>query len=257
MIIDNFEEYEDTDLYDQENGTYYDDVKFLEKYASTTDGPIIDIACGTGRATIPLAKEGNELIGVDVHEGMLCAAKKKSSELGLNIKWKKQDCTNLNLNVKSNLIFTIGNSFQHFLTNKAQDDLLSSVHKHLHDGGLFIFGTRFPSLDELLQPPTEEYWRSYIDQVSQQKVDVYTISSYDALTQLQHYTTIRKFVGMNGDIVNEKRTHITLRYVFPKEMERILSYNGFEIIGLYKDCNETPIDENSYEMIYVCRKNKI
>ncbi|WP_397537758.1 class I SAM-dependent DNA methyltransferase [Rummeliibacillus pycnus] len=254
MGIDNFEEYEDAVLYDQENDMYHEDIKFLEKYASTIDGPIIDIACGTGRATIPLAKAGQELIGVDVHEGMLRAAEKKSSELELNIKWEKQDCTNLNLDVKSNLIFTVGNSFQHFLTNNALDGLLSSVHKHLHDGGLFIFGTRFPSLDELLQPPTEEYWRSYIDQVSQQKVDVYTISRYDALTQLQHYTTIRKFAGVNGVNVNEKRTHITLRYVFPKEMERILSNNGFEILGIYKDWNETPIDENSYEMIYVCRK---
>ncbi|WP_347568879.1 hypothetical protein [Evansella sp. AB-P1] len=129
-----------------------------------------------------------------------------------------------------------------------------SVNKHLNVGGVFIFGTRFPSMDELLQPSTEEYWKTYIDNETKNKVDVYTISRYDALNQLQHYTTIRRF-NNRDEVEKEVRTTISLRYVFPKEMERMLSVNGFEIINVYKDWDETPITEDSYEMIYVCKKN--
>jgi hypothetical protein len=193
---------------------------------------------------------------VDVHNGMLNEAKKKASNLNLHIEWVELDCTNLELNLKGNMIYSVGNSFQHFLSNKAQDGLLRSVNRHLEISGIFIFGTRFPSIEELLQPSTEEYWRTYTNSETSNKVDVYTISNYDALNQVQNYTTIRKHKNKDGKIVGEKRTKINLRYVFPKEMERILFANGFEILNVYKDWNESPISNDSYQMIYVCKKIK-
>jgi ubiquinone/menaquinone biosynthesis C-methylase UbiE len=253
-ILHNSEEYDDPILYDQENNAYTDEVPFLSKWASKMGGTIIDIACGTGRVTIPLASKGFNLIGVDVHNGMLDEARKKSSKLDLQIVWIEQDCTKFDLKVTSNFIYSVGNSFQHFLTNEAQDGLLSSVSRHLDKGGIFIFGTRFPSVEELLQPSTEEYWRSYLDQGTQNKVDIFTISSYDSLAQIQHYTTIRKYKNQADEIVDQKTTNISLRYVFPKEMERLLFANGFEILHVYKDWNETPVTNDSYSMIYVCKK---
>lgn len=128
------------------------------------------------------------------------------------------------------------------------------LEKSLEVEGLFIFNTRFPSVEELLQPSTEEYWRSYTDNETLNIVDLFTISEYDSLKQIQHYTTIRKYKNNAGEIIKEKRTDISLRYVFPQEMERLLFVFGFEILHLYSDWNETPITNDSYEMIYVCRK---
>ncbi|KAF0821077.1 MULTISPECIES: class I SAM-dependent methyltransferase [unclassified Cytobacillus] len=250
----NSEEYNDPLLYDQENGLFQGEIPYLLQWASQTDGPIIDLACGTGRATIPLAMKGHHLIGVDVHRGMLDLARKKSAELGLQIDWVEQDCRRLSLSVKSKFMFSVGNSFQHFLTNEDQDAFLSSVNKHLESGGLFVFGTRFPNGEELLQPANEEYWKTYNDPDNQNKVDVYTISRYDSISQVQHYTTIRKFYDQEGKQIDEKRTNIELRYVFPREMDRILSSNGLEIVNIYSDWKETPITCDSHEMVYVCRK---
>ncbi|MCC3356050.1 class I SAM-dependent methyltransferase [Bacillus sp. REN16] len=251
--LDNFEEYENPILYDQENDPFQDDVKLLQKWALKVNGPIIDLACGTGRATIPLAEAGHTLIGVDIHKGMLTQAKRKTEQTNLNIEWMEQDCTNLQLGVKSPLIYIVGNSFQHFLTNEEQDQLLGSVHNHLEQEGIFIFGTRFPSPDELLQPATEEYWRSYKDETGKM-VDVYTISNYDTIQQVQHYMTIRRQKDENGKMIDEKKTNIKLRYVYPQEMDRLLKGNGFEILAVYKDWHETPLTEDSHQMIYVCRK---
>ncbi|WP_205758509.1 class I SAM-dependent methyltransferase [Lysinibacillus sp. SGAir0095] len=252
--LENFEEYNNPLLYDKENNAYAEDVKFLLKVASNTKGVIIDLACGTGRATIPLAREGHQLIGVDLHSGMLLEAKKKASNLNLQIDWYEQDCTNLNLNVKSNLIYLVGNSFQHFLTNEAQDGLLTSVNNHLTSEGIFVFGTRFPTAEELWQPSKEEYWRTYIDSETQHKVELYITSSYDAVSQVQENITLRRFINADGEIVDESRTNISLRYVFPKEMERILSTNGLQIANVYKDWNENELSNESSEMIYVCKK---
>ncbi|TKC15517.1 class I SAM-dependent methyltransferase [Robertmurraya kyonggiensis] len=254
--MDNTEEYNDPILYDQENDHYRTELPLLLKWVSKKQGPIIDLACGTGRITIPMAKSGHELVGVDVHKGMLDEAKQKSMDLNLPIRWVEQDCTKLDLDIKSPLIFSVGNSFQHFLTIEEQDAFLASVHKHFEMDGVFIFGTRFPTGDELLQPSTEEYWKSYTDSETGHTADEYTISNYDSLKQIQHYTTIRKYKNTDGEIVDEVSTNISLRYVFPKEMERILSGSGFEIVHLYGDWNESSITNASHEMIYVCRKKR-
>jgi len=254
VVINNFEEYDDPTLYDKENETYLPELPFLLKWASTTQGTIIDLACGTGRLTIPLAKNGCRMIGVDIHNGMLKEAQKKSAALHLPIEWLQQDCTKLHVPTTSHFIYSVGNSFQHFLTNESQDGFLASVNKHLEIGGTFIFGTRFPSVEELLQPSTEEYWRTYTDRDTLHTVDLYTISHYDALSQIQHYTTIRKYKNSDGQIVDEKSTKISLRYVFPKEMERMLLNNGFEIVDVFQDWKETAATNESYELIYVCKK---
>ncbi|MEK3808147.1 class I SAM-dependent methyltransferase [Bacillus sp. FSL H8-0547] len=250
----NFEEYDNPSLYDGENDSYTSDIPLLVKWASLTKGAIIDIACGTGRATIPLARKGHRVIGVDVHKGMLDEARRKSSDLRLEIDWIQQDCMDLNLETTADLTYSVGNSFQHFLTNDEQDKLLASVSRHLNPDGIFIFGTRFPGAEELFPAGTEEFWQTYEDAESKLQVDVYCLSSYDPISQIQHNKTIRKYKNEAGEEVKEKKTEISLRYVFPMEMERLLSMNGFKIINVYGDWNEDPLTSGSKEMVYVCQK---
>ncbi|TDL82460.1 class I SAM-dependent methyltransferase [Peribacillus frigoritolerans] len=250
----NFEEYDDPSLYDGENESYTSDIPLLLKWASLTKGAIIDIACGTGRATIPLARQGHHIIGVDVHKGMLDEARRKFSDLHLEIDWVQQDCMDLNLKIRADFIYTVGNSFQHFLTNEEQDKLLDSVSRHLNSDGIFIFGTRFPGAEELVSTGTEEFWQTYEDAESKLQVDVFCISSYDPISQIQHNTTIRKYKNEAGEEVKEKKTEISLRYVFPREMERLLSMNGFKVLNVYGDWNENPLTGESKEMVYVCQK---
>ncbi len=54
---------------------------------------ILDVGCGTGRYSIPLAKKGAEVHGIDISEGMLEVAKRKSK--GLNIKYQLADMRNI------------------------------------------------------------------------------------------------------------------------------------------------------------------
>ncbi|MGG0644592.1 class I SAM-dependent methyltransferase [Sporosarcina gallistercoris] len=115
---------------------------------------------------------------------MLKEARKKSSNLDVQLEWVEQDCTKLHLPCKSNLIYSVGNSFQHLLTNDKQDELLASVNKHLEIDGVFIFGIRFPSIEELLQPSTEEYWKFHTDNETLNIVDVSTQSHYVSLKQI-------------------------------------------------------------------------
>jgi SAM-dependent methyltransferase len=57
-------------------------IQFL-KVALTTKGYILDLACGTGRHTIPLTKDGYCVVGLDVSRNLLSIAKKRYSQVQL------------------------------------------------------------------------------------------------------------------------------------------------------------------------------
>ena len=59
------------------------------------DGPILELACGTGNIIIPLAQAGLDVTGLDYTEGMLAHARHKSAQLGLDITWHQGICVNL------------------------------------------------------------------------------------------------------------------------------------------------------------------
>lgn len=61
-----------TTIHPQRDGRHYDalktqdDLAFYLAYARQAAGPVLEIGCGTGRVTIPLAAHGIEITGLDV-----------------------------------------------------------------------------------------------------------------------------------------------------------------------------------------------
>ncbi|MBM6647735.1 class I SAM-dependent methyltransferase [Bacillus sp. RIT 809] len=210
---------------------------------------ILDIACGTGRVTIPFIENGYQMIGVDIHEGMLTEAKRYTKG-----KWLQQDCLQLSVEETIPLAYMVGHGFQHFLTNIHQNQLLTSIHNVLAENGIFIFDTRFPSKEELMQPSTEEYWTTITDEKGR-RCDLYTELNYDSIQQIQHYITTRRFYEDNT-LVEELKTTIDLRYTYPQELERLLVENGFELLHIYNDWDGNELQEDCYSMVVVCRKKR-
>src|SRR6185503_19336819 len=46
-------------------------VPFWQRLALAADGPVLELGCGTGRVTLPLARAGANVIGVDLSAPML------------------------------------------------------------------------------------------------------------------------------------------------------------------------------------------
>lgn len=183
---------------------------------------------------------------------MLQKAKKKTLDKGLEITWVEQDCSRLSLDLKSPFIYMTGNSFQHFLANNSQRMLLKAVYQHLTPGGIFIFGTRFPSLIELLSSDGKvEYEGSSYDALNR-RVDSYSFEEYDPITQIQHCTSVRRINDSTGPI--EEKESISLRYVFPQEMKQLLEASGFKIVRVYGSWNKEELSTKSGEMICICER---
>ena len=56
---------------------------------------ILDVGCGTGMITLPLAELGHNVTGIDLSEGMLKIAKEKASNFNLAVEFKLGDAENL------------------------------------------------------------------------------------------------------------------------------------------------------------------
>ncbi len=251
VFEENFEKYADPEMYDHLYEGYQKDLNVILEWAKP-DLPIIELACGTGRLTIPMAKRGFQMIGVDLHEGMLERAKQKAKEQRVSIELLRQDCTKLTIPVKSSLVFMTGNSFQHFLTNELQDALLQSVHRHLIEDGIFIFDTRNPLLHELAA--VDEYEQTYSDKSGNQIIEFHR-EEYDAMTQILHCHTDRE-IYQKETLITKEQDGISLRFSFPIEMARLLEHNGFEVLHQFGDWDKNELNAKSVYMVYVCKAIK-
>ena len=270
---DNLEEFADADNYDLEDDSDTG-VAFYAALAQETGGPVLEIGCGTGRVSIPIARQGFAVTGLDIVPGMLERAQRKSTSLP--VRWVEGDGRTFELGERFRLIFLTGNAFQLFLTRADQEALLEQVRRHLHDEGLFAFETRnpcwrqgLPSLQGAeglaLQPfPEAEGSFAYLEtRGAEEKGPTYTdnqgrrihrssVQEYDHVAQILQWTGYRRWQENGHEQMRISR--IAVRYTFPQELEALLHYNGFERERRYGDWDYSPLTAASPSIITVCRK---
>ena len=254
----NLEAFSDPINYDKEDPSDTG-VTFYSALAQEAGGPVLEIACGTGRVTIPIARLGLRTTGLDIVPGMLERARSKS--VGLPVRWVEDDARTFDLREHFHFIFLTGNAFQAFVTNAEQESLLKRVRAHLHDDGLFAFETRNPLFPNartregffpLLETRTEAEDRPPFIDVDGHEVQESITQMYDHVTQILHLTGQKRW--HNGKEEHRKITRTALRYTFPQELAALLYYTGFRIERQYGDWNYEPLSATSPSIISVCRK---
>jgi cyclopropane fatty-acyl-phospholipid synthase-like methyltransferase len=155
-VQDNLGEYSDPKLYDAENRDFEPDGSFILDLAKELDGAVLELGCGTGRMTIPLAENSVEIVGLDVVSGMVDLARQKSE--GLSIEWVVADVRNYQLGRKFKLIFESGSVFHHMLTRQDQEAYLARVREHLEDDGRLMLSMFLPKPHNLTSSEQEEDW---------------------------------------------------------------------------------------------------
>src|SRR3954451_15375167 len=65
--------------------------RVVETAGVTGDDVVLDVACGSGNATIPAAKTGAKTTGLDITPELLEAGRKAASDAGVEIEWIEGD----------------------------------------------------------------------------------------------------------------------------------------------------------------------
>jgi len=243
---DNLEEFEDPVAYDDENTLDEDAGLFLE-LAARYGGPVLDVACGTGRLTIPIARTGLACVGVDLAAPMLAHARAKSA--GLPVDYRLADATALELTERFGFALLTGHAFQGFLSDDDQRAVVAGVHRHLRPGGGFAFETRNPAARVLTGEERVDWVRRYRT-ASGAEIDAHATCTYDAATGVQHVVQHRTEVATGATRVSR----IALRYSDDAHVRRLLADAGFRVAAAYGDWARAPIGPTSPELIYVCER---
>ncbi|RHC81546.1 class I SAM-dependent methyltransferase [Parabacteroides merdae] len=239
----------DGNIYDGLN-THNDDIPFYSNWLKKKkNGKILELCCGTGRLTIPLAQEGYNITGIDNSTSMLKKAMAKAMRMKSPIKFIKADIRTLNLPELYDIIFIPYNSIHHLYTNQDLFKVLRGVNKYLKKNGLFIFDCFNPDIHFIVNSEKETTKiAEYITQDGRHIVINQTMK-YENATQINR---IKWHYFINGKF--DSIQNMDLRLFFPKELDEYLRICNFKIINKYGGFKEEIFKDKSNKQIFVCKK---
>jgi len=143
MPYDFYSKASNAEAYDFDMGRSADamhDVPFyveLAREAAQKGQAVLELGCGTGRVTIPIAEAGVDVVGVDNARAMLDVARRKAGSAGVHVRWVTADMAAFQLEQRFGLVIIPFRSFLHLLTEAEQLACLRCVYEHLLPGGRF------------------------------------------------------------------------------------------------------------------------
>lgn len=225
------------------------DLEFYLREAKNARGPVLEIACGTGRILLRLMQAGIPASGIDLSEGMLAVLRNKAAALGLIPDVHAADMRDFSLGRKFRLIIVPYRSFLHLQSDGDRLMALKNFLEHLEPGGRLILHTYNPSKDELLA--TGAYRHLDSEEHAMPDGTPYTLDWY-----LQ-YDRGRRAGAYRIVLTERGREHVfemEIAYLPVKEVRTLLGMAGYRNIRLYSGFDYGRFEENSKEALWIAEK---
>jgi len=219
------------------------DVEFYRSQARRTGGPILDLACGTGRVAFPLARAGFDVTGLDRAPAMLKIARAKlRATPSPNLRFVRGNMTRLAIARRFSLVVIAYRAFQHLLTIEDQRSCLLHVRKHLRRKGRLALHLFDPKLEFCVPTSTDAVsTRATVhDPTTGQTVAVeVTDRKTDPVTQT--FSEIWRWtVTRNGSVVRTHADVLRLRWTYRYEMRYLFELTGFRVLSEHSDFKGSP-----------------
>lgn len=204
------------------------------------DGPVLELAVGTGRVGIPLARRGIPVRGIELSPHMVAELHRKvDADL---VPTTVGDMANTRLPDAGDyaLVILVFNTLGNLRTQDEQVACFANAAAHLRAGGRFVIELGVPALRRL--PPTA--LGAPFD-VTDEHVGVDT---YDPVTQQatsHHFTR-------EADGSYRRGTH-NYRYVWPSECDLMARLAGMQLEARYAGWNCSPFTADSTSHVSVWR----
>lgn len=238
----------DANIYDGMN-TNLADLPFYKRWLpKNKNARILELCCGTGRLTLPIAKDGYDISGVDYTSSMIEEAKAKALKEGLDVEFIEADIRTLDLPEKYDLVFIPFNSIHHLYKNEDLFKAFKAAKNHLKEGGLFLLDCFNPNIQFIVEGEKEQKQIAEYTTKDGREVLIKQVMRYENTTQINRIEWHYYINGAFDSIQN-----LDMRLFFPQELDAYLKWNGFTIIQKFGGFEEEAFGDHSEKQIFVCQ----
>jgi SAM-dependent methyltransferase len=242
--------FDDGDLYDLVGGNIPYGLDFYVNLARDAPGPVLDIACGTGRILLPCLQAGVDIEGLDLFEPMLNRLRAKAVAMGLAPRLHQADMSDFSQSRRFSLIMIPFNAFIHNLTQEAQIRCLKLCREHLLPGGRLTFDTFFPALEFVNSPEkTRVLEGEFPHPQTGLPIRIYDTRSVDRVGQVFHSLNEIELLAADGSVQSVHRSEDSSRFFYKREMELLLRIAGFARWEICGDFDGRPLTRETDAMI--------
>ena len=217
----------------------------------------MELACGTGRISLALAKEFDiDITAIDLSDYMLGEFKEKLKVLPMDIKSRiaviNDNMVSFSSDKKFDIVIIPWRSFQYITDDGEANACLLNCHKHLKDDGLFMIqvfnppesyngwlGKKLPSYEDIDPKTGAKVIRStenvYLNEEAQV---IHYLTKFDIHSPDSNFYTIE-------DLMKYK-------YYYKSQIEALLKRSGFLVSEFCYDFDFN--NKNGTDMIFICRK---
>ena len=241
-------------FYDWENAQTVGrrDVAFWKRLARTAKGPVLELGCGTGRVTFPLAREGVAMVGIDRSAPMLARAmnRRHRARNRLAIRLVRGDIRHLPFpNQTFPLVIAPYGILQSLLSERDLAATLATVARVSSPSATF-------GIELVADLPS---WKEYSKRVSLRgrrangaHVTLVESVRQDRVRKLTLFD--QEFVERVGGGERRRRFRLAFRTLTVQQMTRRLEKAGFEVTALLGDYQGGPWAAGADVWIILARK---
>ena len=237
------------ELYDIAYGWKTDDIPFYVAQARAAKGPVLEIACGTGRVHLPMLQAGVDADGFDLHPGMLEVLRRKAAALGLKPRVSQADMRDFTLPRRYALITIPFRAFFHNLTTEDELRTLRCCRQHLEPGGRLVLDLFHVTFARMVEPDGE--WRREIEVAHPESgapLELWSRRESDRVNQTMSVEMELRESAPDGTTVRHAHT-FGLRWIYKAEMELLLRVAGFNRWEIHGGFSGEPLELDDQSMV--------
>lgn len=237
------------ELFHAHHSLHQEDIPFWLSLAEETNGPILELGCGTGRVLLPLVAAGQHGIGIDRSLAMLAFARNLFQQTLLVPQLVAADMRSFHFHVQFSLVLLPCNTFS-TLDRDERLSCLECVRRHLQPGGRFAFSIPNPDTLLMLAEVSEaEIEEEYLLPSSGNPVQV--SSAWQRIDRHFTLSWIYDVLLPNGKL--ERFTETVKHQLIPAAdyLDEVRSV-GFEVSHLYGDFDRSEYQTDSPYLIFIC-----
>jgi SAM-dependent methyltransferase len=249
--------FDDGELYDIVCGELDYGSDFYLALARSAKGPVLELACGTGRIMLPCLKAGVDIEGLDLYESMLKRLVEKANAQKLDARVHRADMSDFRLSRQFALVMIPFNAFIHNMTSDAQIRCLRLCREHLLPGGLLAFDTFFPGKEYIMVPDgTRVLEGESKHPVTGLPMRFFDTRSFHRVEQIQHSYNELELLDAAGNVTAVYPSATSARWIYKSEMNLLLRLANFDRWEICGDFDRRPLVNETDAMIVLAWKSE-